>query len=114
MELKLRNGQYCLSEGGLETVQGREEVLQRVLMRLAAHRGTFLPDPDYGSRLYQLGRLKPAQRSAAARLYVEEALEDEPDVYVRSVAYLPGEDGEAAVVVAFAINDWETEITIRV
>ena len=75
MELKLQDGRYVFDRSGaLQTVEGREELLQRALMRLAARRGSFLPDPEYGSRLYLLGRLKPAQRAAAAKLYAAEAL----------------------------------------
>ena len=65
------------------------------LVRLTARRGGFLPMPEYGSRLYMLGRTKPAQRSAAALQYVLEALEPETEITVSAVEYLPG-DGDGA------------------
>lgn len=115
MELKLQNGRYVVSTAGvLGTVQGAEETLQRVLMRLSAHRGAFWPDPDYGSRLYTLPRLKPVQRPAAAKEFVTEALSGETDVAVESVTYTPGEEDSASITVALTIGGRETEITIEV
>ncbi len=115
MELKLSEGQYALSDGRLETVQGAEETVQRVLMRLTARRGTFWPDPDYGSRLYALGRVRAAQRAAAARLYVAEALQDEQGVSVVGVTYTPGGDGSAAVTVTLSLDGSgrETAVTVE-
>ncbi len=114
MELKLSEGQYALSDGRLETVQGAEETVQRVLMRLTARRGTFWPDPDYGSRLYALGRVRAAQR-AAARLYVAEVLQDEQGVSVGGVTYIPGGDGSAAVTVTLSLDGSgrETAVTVE-
>ena len=115
MELKLQNGRYSLSTAGIpETVSGAEETLQRALLRLAARRGAFWPDPDYGSRLYTLSRLKPGQRAAAAAQFAAEALAAEPDVTLESVQYVPGADGSAAVIVALSAGGRETEITIEV
>ena len=114
MELKLRDGKYVLSDAGLpERVRGAEEVLQRALMRLAARRGTFWPDPEYGSRLYTLGRIKAGQRDSAARLFVAEALEKEPEITVREVRFTPNEDG-GSVAVVLAAGGLETEVLLEV
>ena len=105
MELKLQDGRYTLSAAGVpETVRGAEETLQRVLMRLTARRGAFWPDPDYGSRLYTLSQLTPAQRAAAAKLFVAEALSDEPEARVTDVAFLPGGDGGAAASISVTLE----------
>lgn len=115
MELKIRDGQYVPGAGGsLETVEGEAEVVQRVLMRLAARRGGFAPDPEYGSRLHTLCRLKPGQRAAAAQQFVREALAAETEAEVRSVEYCPGTDGEAAVNVVLAVGGTETAVTVKV
>ena len=51
MELKLENGDYLPDgHGGLQ--QAEEELLQRVLSRLSARRGSFPFLPDFGSRLW--------------------------------------------------------------
>ena len=52
MELRLKDGKYDSIGARLCTVSGAEELAQRVMMKLAARRGSFWPLPDYGSRLY--------------------------------------------------------------
>ena len=64
MELKLENGDYLPDgHGGLQ--QAGEELLQRVLNRLSARRGSFPFLPDFGSRLYLLGLTAPTADLAA-------------------------------------------------
>ena len=66
MEWKLMDGDYVPDGmGGLTALSGGEEVLARVLYRLTARRGALPFLPNLGSRLYQLGREKPAARQAA-------------------------------------------------
>ena len=83
--LKLVNGDYVPQGNGLETVEGDGALLQRVLMKLTARRGQFPWMADFGSRLWTLGRLRPAERQAAAEQYVLEALADEAGLTVDSV-----------------------------
>ena len=73
MALMFRNGDY-VSDGaaGLSRVTGREALLQRVLFRLTARRGTFPFCGTLGSRLWQLGQLPAHARQTAARQYVTE------------------------------------------
>ena len=106
MELKIKNGDYVADgAGGLLRVSGREALLQRVLFRLTARRGTFPVMPDMGSRLWQLGRLSPSQRLPAAKQYVAEALEAEP-VQIRDVLLSAAADGGAEVTVQL---EWQGE-----
>ena len=115
MELKLENGQYVTARSGApETVRGTEELLQRAKMRLAAKRGSFLPDPEYGSRLYQLGALKPSQRAAAAKLYAAEALKTENELSVGAVDYIPGPDGRAEVRVEVIYHGAASELSVTI
>lgn len=115
MELKLQDGRYVFDRSGaLQTVEGREELLQRALMRLAARRGSFLPDPEYGSRLYLLGRLKPAQRAAAAKLYAAEALKPETALSVGAVEYVPLEGGSAAVNVELLLDSGAAKLSVTI
>ena len=53
-------------------------------MKLTAHGGSF-PLERFGSRLWTLDRLRPAERQAAAEQYVLEALRDEPGLMVEQV-----------------------------
>lgn len=86
MELKLENGRYIPAARDLAEVSGAEELAQRITMKLAAHRGKFWPMPDYGSRLYTLiSGVRPADREAAVRSFVAEALADETRVSLENM-----------------------------
>ena len=74
--------------GGLQRVDGTEELLQRVLFLLTARRGGFAPLPMLGSRLHLLGREKPGNRQAAAKKFAAEALDGEKDVTVSDAALI--------------------------
>ena len=97
-ELELRDGDYVADgAGGLRQVTGDAALLQRVLFRLTARRGTFPFWERLGSRLWQLGQVSPAGRQAAARQYVAEALAEEP-VQVEAVT-LEERDGRGFLTV---------------
>ena len=96
MELKLIDGKYAAGAFQRpETVEGAEELKQRVLLRLSARRGAFLPRPEFGSRLHLLGQVKPSEREAAARQFVLEALAEERDLELDSLELIEEETGQA-------------------
>lgn len=96
MELMVREGDYLRNEmGDFQRAEGAQELLQRVLWRLAIPRGSFPLLPQLGSQLYALGRSKPSLRSALARQYVAQALEDLPELVVDETVL--GEDGSLQV-----------------
>ena len=99
MELVLRNGDY-VSDGaaGLHRVQGQDALLQRVLFRLSAKRGTFPFWETLGSRLWQLVQLPASARQAAAKQYVAEALAEEQGLSVEDVFLT--QNGESADLTA--------------
>ena len=79
----VRDGDYVSDEqGDFCRVEGREELLQRVLWKLSIPRGSFPPLPELGSELYRLGRQKPSQRESLAKQYAVQALADEPELTV--------------------------------
>lgn len=102
--LAVRNGDYVLRENKLQTVSGREALLQRIMLKLTARRGNFPFMENFGSRLWTLGQLRPAERQAAAEQYVTEALSGEEGLTVDSVALSETEDGNAVVTVAVSVN----------
>ncbi|NLT63369.1 MAG: hypothetical protein GXY01_02755 [Clostridiales bacterium] len=116
MELKLKNGQYQRGEyQGLAEVNEIEELLQRINMKLMVHRGSFIPLPDYGSRLYLLSRAKPSYRQIAARKYVLEALADETELVLETLELIDKPKGEVLLYLSFTYRgkytvDLETEI----
>lgn len=90
--LKWKDGDYVSAEnGGLNRVSGAQGTVQRILYRLTAHRGAFPFLPEFGSRLWQLGRVASSERAAAAKQYVAEALSDETECSVADVT-LSGEE----------------------
>ena len=104
MELTLRNGDYVSDgAGSLRRSEGREEVLQRVLYRLTAHRGQFPFLPELGSELWRLGQMSPAARQAAAEQAVVQALEEE-DLTVDAVTLTELGDGVLGVTVELTWN----------
>ena len=115
MELRLRDGDYVPdSTGGLVTVEGREALLQRVLLRLSAHRGMFPFMDEFGSRLWQLGRVSPAERQSAAEQYVAEALEAEQDLQLKSVILEHGKEDALGIVVRLDYAGEELSVRMEV
>ena len=99
MEIRLLDGDYVPDGlGGVERRSGEAALLQRVIYRLTAHRGQFPLLPELGSRLYRLGREKPALRQSLAAQYVAEALGEEPELTVQSVE-LEERDGTGLLTV---------------
>lgn len=72
----LRGGDYVPDGfGGFVRLQEEEALLERALFKLTCRRGAFPFLPELGSRLRELGRLRPSARNAAARQYAAQALE---------------------------------------
>ena len=116
MELKIKDGDYVAGAGRLETLSGSAALLQRVLYRLTARRGTFPFWETMGSRLYTLGSVKKNQRAAAAKQFVAEALREEADVTVTNVSYreTAGEGlGQVSVSLLYRGESYALEMEIR-
>ena len=113
MELTLRNGDY-VSDGaaGLHCVQGQEALLQRVLFRLTAKRGTFPFWETLASRLWQLGQVPAPARQAAARQYVAEALAEERGLRVEDV-FLSQNGENAALTVELSYEGERLSVTLE-
>jgi phage gp46-like protein len=107
MEYLLREGDYVPDgNGGLTALDGAQAVLQRVLFRLRARRGSFPFLPELGSQLYLLPRERPSARNALAERYAVQALEEETEVQVTGVELGQSEDGALTVKV---LLDWQGE-----
>ena len=89
MELFLDRGDYLPDgKGGFVRATGGKELLQRVLFKLTARRGSFPLIPELGSRLYLLPREKKSRWAVLGGQYVAEALADE---YLDMLGALKGE-----------------------
>ena len=116
MELKIQDGDYVPNGiGGLETVYGTSALVQRVLFRLQARRGNFPFLADMGSRLWQLSALPTAERDAAAKQYVAEALENEEGLSIKGVTLKDNGDGTAALTaeLSYGGENLSVELTVR-
>lgn len=116
MELKLKNGRYVAVGASLDTVSGTEELSQRVMMKLTAKRGSFWPDPEYGSRLHELLRDEgQGNKELSVRQYVSEALADEDDVELESVAISYPQEDTMKLFLKFSWSggSFSTELIIR-
>ena len=96
-ELKLENGDYVKSGNRLRLAEGRDALLQRVLFKLTARRGSFPFLEELGSRLWQLDTFPCQRRQAAAQQFTAEALAEE-DLTVESVEL--EEQGDRTVLTA--------------
>lgn len=87
MDLKWEPGGVTLGSNGLPLqVDGLEEALQNIALRLRLPRGSFLYDPTLGSGL---GKLDPAEENSAQRAWAlaSEALLACPGVHITGVTY---------------------------
>lgn len=75
MENLLRDGDYVPNGfGGFTRLSGTQALLARALFKLTCRRGALPFLPELGSRLYELGRERPAEREALAKQYCAQAL----------------------------------------
>ena len=113
MELLIRNGDYAPDgKGGFKRAQGSDELLQRVLFKLTARRGSFPFLPALGSELCRLPREKPSAWNSLARQYAAQALEGE-DLTVEDARVTP-RGGGAAVELVLKGRGETLELTVEV
>ena len=74
MGLLMEHRDYVKAGGTVAGVSGGEGLINEVLFRLTARRGSCPLMPGLGSRLYLLSREKPSDWQVLARRYAEEAL----------------------------------------
>ena len=108
--LKLENGDYVKSGNRLRLAEGRDALLQRVLFKLTARRGSFPFLEELGSRLWQLDTFPCQRRQAAAQQFTAEALAEEP-VSVEAVTLEEG-DGVMALTARRRYEGGELAVTL--
>ena len=87
MDLKWEPGGVALGPGGGPAqVEGLEELLQNVALRLNLHRGSLPYDPELGSGLFQLDHREENSAQRAWAL-ANETLMDLPGVRVVQASY---------------------------
>jgi phage baseplate assembly protein W len=93
----------------LATVEGIDNLRQAVVNRLLTRRGELAPlgHPEYGSRLYELiGRPNSATQRNLAKLFVIEALSQEPRIDAKKiqVSITPDPRDRQAVVIEIRVR----------
>lgn len=87
MSLLLKDRDYAADgNGGVVAVRDGEALLNEVLFRLTARRGSFPFLPKLGSRMDRLRREKPSAREVLALQFAVEALEEMDEVTVTGAA----------------------------
>lgn len=87
MSLLLAGRDYAADgNGGVTVVRDGEALLNEVLFRLTARRGSFPFLPELGGRMEQLRREKPSAWEVLARQFAVEALDGLKDVTVTGAA----------------------------
>lgn len=114
MENLLRSGDYVPNGfGGFTRLYGTQEVLGRALFKLTCRRGSLPFLPELGSRLDELGSLRPAEREAAAKIYCAQALQGMGlTVDEARVTQMP--DGRARVEVRLTYQDEKQALEVRI
>lgn len=110
MGILLKDGDYAADgTGSVLTAAGGDALINEVLFRLTARRGSFPFLPELGSRMYLLSREKPSAWQSVARQYAAEALSDLADVSVTDAAV--SRTGENLTVMASLL--WQgTDLTV--
>lgn len=87
MDVLLENGDIVLDHRGMPVrVEGKRELAQRAVIRLAVKRGSLPGHPEFGSRLHRLGQTGSRERlEQAALAAVREALAPVRELKVLSV-----------------------------
>lgn len=113
MDTAINNGDFLLDSRNLPfTISGVEEILQRALMRLTIKKGSFIYDPNIGSKLYTL-KASSGNIQAKALCLVREALSDMTQVIVDNVSVNLTNNGENLDLnVYLSIQDRKREVAI--
>lgn len=95
-------------------ISGIEAKIQSINLRLTIHRRSFIYDGNLGSRLYLLLREKPSNWEKLGKIYVQEALEDEPDIEIINILYKPISKTKIMISVFFTWKErtYSTEVII--
>lgn len=113
--LRMQNGDYVTDNmGGLLRLSGTNALLQEVLFRLTARRGTFPFWEELGSQLWRLGSVPANSRQAAAKQYAAEALSDLSGISVTDAVLIPcGTGAELTVYLSYESGNLSVTLTLQ-
>lgn len=112
MSLLLKERDYAADgNGGITVVRDGDALVNEVLFRLTARRGSFPFLPSLGSRMEQLRREKPSAWESLARQFAVEALAGLDGVTVTGAAVRRERD---ALMVTVAVLWQNTSLSVTV
>ncbi len=109
---KLINGDYVLQGTSIVRLEGVQAIFADAVFRLQVRRGSFPFLPELGSRLWQLGRERPADWASCARQACLEALQG-TGVSLESIRVC--QEGQALLVeltLTLGTHSMETEVRV--
>lgn len=113
MDTAISNGDFLLdSRNRPISISGIRELFQRVLIKLTVKKGSFIYDKNLGSRLYTLNSKVNDIKSKAFSI-ISEALNDMPEVFVKSI--LPefiDDGGKLRLEILLSIKGEEEDVVI--
>ena len=113
MDTAISNADFLLDGRGRPVViSGMQEILQRVLIRLTIQKGSFIYDPDLGSRLFTLKSTRGDIKQQAINL-VREALSPMTEVTVEDVVIDRVGEENLSMKVILSTNNETGEVAIK-
>lgn len=107
---------HKISESGNPvSIDGANEIAQRILIRLSVAKGSFSLDENLGSLLYTLPSYPEGQRDNLAFQFVQSALIDMREIEIKEVKCLyKGDFNELYVNCVFKYKNDEIKVGVKI
>lgn len=115
LDTALSNGDFLLdSRSKLIQVEGYNELLQQILIRLCVKKGSFVYDRSLGSNLYKLD-INSQNINNKALSIIEESLSDMPEILVKKVCTeIENRGDKLNIDILLSINGEEKDVVIKI
>ncbi len=115
LDTALSNGDFLLdSRNKLIQVEGYNELLQQVLIRLCVKKGSFVYDRNLGSNLYKLD-VNSQDINNKALSIIKESLSDMPEILVKRVyTEIENSGDKLNIDILLSINGEEKDVVIKI
>lgn len=109
MDIKISDGDWATNECGMPIIlSGETEILQRAFLRLRIPKGSFLHDPEFGSRFNEIDPSNRENADRLAFLFAQRALSPlAPKITVTDARV---DFGEKASITVKIVTDTEKEV----
>ena len=112
MDTAINNGDFLIdSRNRPFLISDKEEILQQVLIRLTVKKGSFIYDPNLGSRLYEVKSFRGDIKNKVLSI-VKEAVSPIAKVVVDDIELINNEEN-INLKVFLSIKDKKREVEIK-